>query len=133
MPSPDAPDGMDAPDAPDVPDAPDAPDASGASGGAGVPDGMDALGGSGDRGDHGGSGALDAFDGAPARHDPDVLVIGGGIAGLFCAYHLRLGGARVTVVERGPVGGPQSCSHGNTGFVGTQGALRLDRPASTDI
>ncbi|GGQ13445.1 D-amino-acid dehydrogenase [Streptosporangium pseudovulgare] len=128
---------MPSPDAPDASDAPDVPDASGASDGADAHDGMDALGGSGHRGahggsghrgDHGDSGGLDAFDGAPARHDPDVLVIGGGIAGLFCAYHLRLGGARVTVVESGPVGGPQSCSHGNTGFVGTQGAAPLAEP-----
>ncbi len=54
------------------------------------------------------------------RHDPDVLVIGGGIVGLFCAYHLRCAGGSVAVVERGAVGGPQSCSYGNTGFVGTQ-------------
>jgi len=54
--------------------------------------------------------------------DPDVLVIGGGVAGLFCAYHLRRAGAGVAVLERGPVGGPQSCSAGNTGFVGTHGA-----------
>ncbi len=53
---------------------------------------------------------------------PDVLVIGGGVVGLFCAYHLRRSGATVAVVERGPVGGPQSCSAGNTGFVGTHGA-----------
>ncbi|OUC98777.1 FAD-dependent oxidoreductase [Streptosporangium minutum] len=64
----------------------------------------------------------------PLLHDPDVLVIGGGIVGLFCAYHLRLGGSSVTVVERGPVGGPQSCSYGNTGFVGTQGAAPLAEP-----
>jgi D-amino-acid dehydrogenase len=62
------------------------------------------------------------------RHDPDVLVIGGGIVGLFCAYHLRRGGGSVAVVERGPVGGPQSCSYGNTGFVGTQGATPLAEP-----
>ncbi|MGV9779094.1 NAD(P)/FAD-dependent oxidoreductase [Streptosporangium sp. NPDC003464] len=62
------------------------------------------------------------------RHDPDVLVIGGGIVGLFCAYFLRRAGSSVTVVERGPVGGPQSCSHGNTGFVGTQGAAPLAEP-----
>jgi D-amino-acid dehydrogenase len=54
--------------------------------------------------------------------DPDVLVIGGGVVGLFCAYHLRRAGVAVAVVERGPVGGPQSCSSGNTGFVGTHGA-----------
>ena len=63
-----------------------------------------------------------------ASDDPDVLVIGGGVAGLFCAYFLRLGGARVAVVERGQVGGPQSCSYGNTGFVGTQGTTPLAEP-----
>ena len=57
--------------------------------------------------------------------DPDVLVIGGGVAGLFCAYFLRQAGGSVMVVERGPVGGPQSCSAGNTGFVGTHGAAPL--------
>jgi D-amino-acid dehydrogenase len=65
---------------------------------------------------------------APPRPDPDVLVVGGGAVGLFCAYHLRLAGATVTVVERGPLGGPQSCSSGNTGFVGTQGAVPLAEP-----
>jgi len=65
---------------------------------------------------------------ALVRHDPDVLVIGGGVVGLFCAYHLRRGGASVVVAERGTVGGPQSCSHGNTGFVGTQGAAPLAEP-----
>ncbi len=54
--------------------------------------------------------------------DPDALVVGGGAVGLFCAYHLRRAGAGVTVLERGAVGGPQSCSAGNTGFVGTHGA-----------
>jgi len=66
--------------------------------------------------------------------DPDVLVIGGGVAGLFCAHFLRQAGGSVTVVERGPVGGAQSCSTGNTGFVGTHGAAPLtesdvDRPS----
>ena len=62
------------------------------------------------------------------RHDPDVLVVGGGAVGLFCAYHLRRCGGSVTVLERGPVGGPQSCSYGNTGFVGTHGAAGLAEP-----
>jgi D-amino-acid dehydrogenase len=66
--------------------------------------------------------------GAPARHDPDVLVVGGGAVGLFCAYYLRLTGASVAVLERGALGGPQSCSYGNTGFVGTQGAVPLAEP-----
>jgi D-amino-acid dehydrogenase len=61
--------------------------------------------------------------------DPDVLVVGGGVAGLFCAYHLRRRRLRVAVLERGPIGGPQSCSAGNTGFVGTHGAAPLAQPA----
>lgn len=62
------------------------------------------------------------------RHDPDVLVIGGGVVGLFSAYYLRLAGSSVAVVERGQVGGPQSCSYGNNGFVGTHGAAPLAEP-----
>lgn len=62
------------------------------------------------------------------RTDPDVVVVGGGVAGLFCAYHLRRAGASVTVLERGALGGPQSCSSGNTGFVGTHGAAPLAEP-----
>lgn len=65
-----------------------------------------------------------------AGSQPDVLVIGAGVAGLFAAYHLRQAGAGVTVVERGPLGGPQSCSAGNTGFVGTQGAAPLAEPGA---
>ena len=66
--------------------------------------------------------------------DPDVVVVGGGVAGLMCAHFLRQAGGSVTVVERGPVGGRQSCSAGNTGFVGTHGAAPLtasdvDHPA----
>jgi D-amino-acid dehydrogenase len=61
-------------------------------------------------------------------HDPDVVVIGGGAVGLFCAYHLRRFGGSVAVLERGLVGGPQSCSYGNTGFVGTHGAAGLAEP-----
>ncbi len=63
------------------------------------------------------------------RDDPDVLVVGGGVVGLFCAYHLRREGRGVAVVERGAIGGPQSCSTGNTGFVGTHGAAPLAEPA----
>jgi D-amino-acid dehydrogenase len=66
--------------------------------------------------------------GSVTGRDPDVLVVGAGIAGLFCAYYLRRSGATVTVIERGQVGGPQSCSSRNTGFVGTQGAAPLAEP-----
>ncbi|MVU82797.1 FAD-dependent oxidoreductase [Nocardia sp. ET3-3] len=60
--------------------------------------------------------------------DPDVVVIGGGVVGLFCAQQLRRRGAGVTVLERGALGGSQSCSSGNTGFVGTHGAAPLAAP-----
>jgi D-amino-acid dehydrogenase len=65
---------------------------------------------------------------ASRRPDPDVLIIGGGVAGLFCAYFLLLSGASVVVAERGAVGGAASCSAGNTGFVGTHGAAPLAEP-----
>jgi D-amino-acid dehydrogenase len=63
--------------------------------------------------------------------DPGVLVIGGGVVGLFCAYHLRRGGADVIVVERGTVGDPEACSSGNTGFVGTHGVEPLRQVSVT--
>ena len=34
--------------------------------------------------------------------DPDVLVVGGGAVGLFCAYHLNNRGASVAVIPEGP-------------------------------
>ncbi len=64
----------------------------------------------------------------PARHDPDVLVIGAGVVGLFCAWFLRQAGHTVTVVDRHEVGDPAACSAGNTGFVGTQGSAPLAEP-----
>jgi D-amino-acid dehydrogenase len=48
-------------------------------------------------------------------------VIGGGVAGLWCAYFLRLAGHSVTVLDRSTVGDPVACSYGNTGFVANGG------------
>ncbi|HET6210338.1 MAG TPA: FAD-dependent oxidoreductase, partial [Jatrophihabitans sp.] len=42
-------------------------------------------------------------------------MVGGGIAGLFCAYFLRQAGHSVTVLERLSIGDPVACSSGNTG------------------
>ena len=44
-----------------------------------------------------------------------VLIIGGGIIGLACAYFLREEGCEVTVVDRGDLA--TGCSHGNAGMI----------------
>jgi D-amino-acid dehydrogenase len=44
-----------------------------------------------------------------------VIVIGGGIVGLCCAYELSRSGAEVSVVERGVIG--HGASQGNTGWI----------------
>ena len=44
-----------------------------------------------------------------------VVVVGGGVVGLACAWELRRAGADVLVLERGTVGG--GVSQGNTGWV----------------
>lgn len=53
--------------------------------------------------------------------EPDVLVVGGGVAGLWCAYFLRAAGLSVTVLDQAPIGDPAACSSGNTGFLGAGG------------
>ena len=55
-------------------------------------------------------------------NEPDVLVIGAGIAGLCCAHFLRQAGHSVIVVDRAAVGDPSACSSGNTGFLGAGAA-----------
>jgi D-amino-acid dehydrogenase len=44
-----------------------------------------------------------------------VVVVGGGVVGLFCAYELARSGAEITVVERDRCGG--ATSFGNAGWV----------------
>lgn len=47
--------------------------------------------------------------------DPfDLVVIGGGVMGLFTAYHASGAGRRVTVLERGTIGDPMTASFGRT-------------------
>ena len=47
----------------------------------------------------------------------DVLVVGGGVIGLFCAYYLLMAGRRVTIIEQNEVG--TGASHGNCGIIAT--------------
>ena len=44
----------------------------------------------------------------------DLLVIGGGVMGLFTAFHAAARSARVTVLERGRIGDPATASYGRT-------------------
>jgi sarcosine oxidase len=50
----------------------------------------------------------------PEPHDVDLVVIGGGVMGLFTAYEAAAHGQRVAVLERGRVGDPQTASFGRT-------------------
>ncbi|MEP7097135.1 MAG: FAD-dependent oxidoreductase [Dokdonella sp.] len=56
----------------------------------------------------------------------DVLILGGGIIGLSCAYHLLEAGRSVTILERGTV----ACgsSHGNCGTLTPSHAMPLAAP-----
>jgi glycine/D-amino acid oxidase-like deaminating enzyme len=46
--------------------------------------------------------------------DSDLLVIGGGVMGLFTAYHASERCGRVAVLERGRIGDPTTASYGRT-------------------
>jgi D-amino-acid dehydrogenase len=49
---------------------------------------------------------------SPDRH---IIVVGGGVIGVCCAYFLAKRGARVTVLERDQVG--KAASYGNAGSI----------------
>src|SRR5579885_2515035 len=59
---------------------------------------------------------------------PDVVVIGGGVIGTACAYYLAKAGRRVTLLDRGRLGG--GCSHGNCGYVCPSHVLPLAAPGA---
>jgi sarcosine oxidase len=52
--------------------------------------------------------------GPASTSDSDLLVIGGGVMGLFAAYHASERFDRVVVLERGRVGDPLTASYGRT-------------------
>jgi D-amino-acid dehydrogenase len=62
---------------------------------------------------------------ADAQH---TLVIGGGVIGIACAHYLHQAGHRVTVIDRGRIGG--ACSHGNCGFVCPSHVLPMAEPGA---
>ena len=61
------------------------------------------------------------------KSEADVVIIGGGIIGLFCAYYLSKEGKSVIVLEKGK--GKDMCSYGNCGLISPSHALPLNSPA----
>jgi D-amino-acid dehydrogenase len=57
-----------------------------------------------------------------------VVVVGGGVIGAACAYHLSRSGWAVTVLDRGGFGA--GCSHANCGFVCPSHVLPLAAPGA---
>lgn len=57
-----------------------------------------------------------------------VVIVGGGVIGCLSAYHLHRSGWRVTVLDRGRIGG--GCSHGNCGYVCPSHVLPLAAPGA---
>jgi D-amino-acid dehydrogenase len=56
----------------------------------------------------------------------DVLVVGGGVIGVSCAYYLALRGARVVLIERDEI--CSGASYGNAGWVSPSLAVPLPAP-----
>ena len=46
--------------------------------------------------------------------DTDLVIVGGGVMGLFTAYYASELGRRVSILERGRVGDPATASYGRT-------------------
>jgi D-amino-acid dehydrogenase len=59
------------------------------------------------------------------RSEPRIIVVGGGVIGICCAYFLARRGARVTVLERDEIG--KGASYGNAGSI-APGHLPINKP-----
>ena len=61
----------------------------------------------------------------------DVIIIGGGIAGLFSAYYLTMAGKKVTIIEKDQVG--SGASHGNCGLLMFNDLFPLCTPGTVQL
>lgn len=61
------------------------------------------------------------------RPSRSVLICGGGVIGLSCAYYLAREGWRVTVVERNAEGA-DTCAHGSAGYISPSHVIPLAAP-----
>lgn len=60
------------------------------------------------------------------QNNQNIIIIGGGIIGMTCAYELASKGVKVTVIDKGDVG--YGCSYGNAGWVTPCFAMPLPMP-----
>lgn len=60
------------------------------------------------------------------REKSDILIVGGGIIGLMCAYYLVKEGKSVVIIDKNK--SSQACSHGNCGLITPSHALPLNNP-----
>jgi D-amino-acid dehydrogenase len=58
--------------------------------------------------------------------DTDILIVGGGVIGMACAYEIAKTGARVTVIDRGEPG--HGCSYGSAGWLTPCFSMPLPMP-----
>jgi len=65
------------------------------------------------------------------KRDFDVVVVGGGVIGLSCAWRLARGGARVAVVERGEPGG--GATRVAAGMLAPVGELTFGEPELLEL
>ncbi|MCR9250712.1 MAG: FAD-dependent oxidoreductase [bacterium] len=59
-----------------------------------------------------------------SEQSTDILIIGGGVIGLFCAYYLSETNSRITILDKGPAN--EASSHGNCGLITPSHVLPLN-------
>lgn len=60
-----------------------------------------------------------------------VIIVGSGIVGIACAHYLSRDGWRVTVIDRGTIGG--GCSYANCGYICPSHVLPLTEPGAIRV